>query len=95
MWVNDRGEPVQAEYIRQLAHARPALEDQLADIYHVLEVVNAADNVWREETPLDSARATYVAYLRESHLTFNQLVTEVAAVCACVFLQQPAGQEMV
>jgi hypothetical protein len=42
----------------------------------------------REESPLDSARAAYVAYLRESHLTLNQLVADLAAVCACVFLQE-------
>jgi hypothetical protein len=42
----------------------------------------------REESPLDSARPAYVAYLQESHLTFNQLVSDIAAVCACVFLQE-------
>ena len=80
-------EPVQSEYIRQLARARPALEDQLADIYQVLAAVSERGNL-REESPLDSARAAYVAYLREGHTTFNQLVADIAAVCACVFLQE-------
>jgi hypothetical protein len=75
---------VQAEYIRQLAHARPALEDQLADIYQVLTAVSGGETS-RADSPLDSARAVYIAYLREHHLTFNQLVADVAAVCACVF----------
>ena len=80
-------EPVQSEYIRQLARAHPALEDQLADVYQVLTAVSDGGN-FDEESPLDSARAAYVAYLRKSHLTFNQLVADVAAVCACVFLQE-------
>ena len=80
-------EPVQAEYIRQLARSHPALEDQLADIYQVLTAVSEGGNL-REDNPLDFARAAYVAYLRESHLTFNQMVADIAAVCARVFLQE-------
>lgn len=80
-------EPVQSEYIRQLARARPALEDQLADIDQVLTAVTEGVNL-REESPLESARAAYVAYLRDSHLTFEQLVADMASVCACVFLQE-------
>lgn len=57
-------EPVQTEYIRHLACTHPALEDQLADIYQVLTAVSDGGNL-REESPLDSARAAYIAYLRE------------------------------
>jgi hypothetical protein len=80
-------EPVQAEYIRQLSHSRPALEDQLADVYQVLTAVTDGGYL-SEEGPLGSARAAYVAYLRESQLTFDELVADVAAVCACVFIQE-------
>jgi hypothetical protein len=83
-------ELVPAEYIRQLARARPTLEDQLADISQVLIAVSEGGDV-REESPLGSARAAYIAFLRESHLTFNQLVADIAAVCACVFLQESAA----
>jgi hypothetical protein len=82
-------EPVQSEYIRQLVHAYAALEDQLADIYRVLTAVSVGESL-RLDGPLDSARAEYVAYLRERQLTFNQLVADVAAVCACVFLHDGA-----
>jgi hypothetical protein len=80
-------EPVQTEYIRQLACACPALDDQLTDIYRVLTAVSEGHDL-HEESQLDSARAAYVAYLRKSHLTFNQLVADLAAVCACVFLRE-------
>ena len=80
-------ELVQSEYIRQLARARPALEDQLADLYQVLVAVSEGSTL-RQESPLDSARAAYVRFLRESHLTFDQLAADVAAVCACVFLRE-------
>ena len=80
-------EPVQAEYIRQLSRARSALEDQLADVYHVLAAVTDGANLG-EESPLGSARAAYVAHLRESQLTFDQLVADIAAVCACVYLRE-------
>lgn len=87
-------EPVQVEYIRQLARAAPELEDQLADVYRVLEAVNQGGAL-REESPLDSARAAYVAYLRERRLSFNELVADIAAVCACIWrrpLQPPPVQ---
>jgi hypothetical protein len=80
-------EPVQSEYVRQLVRARPALEDQLADIYQVLAAARQRHTLC-DETPLDSARAAYIAYLHDSQLTFNQLVAEIAALCACVFVQQ-------
>ena len=80
-------EPVQAEYIRQLCRASSALDDQLADVYHVLAAVTDGANLG-EESPLGSARAAYVAYLRESQLTFDQLVADIAGVCACVYLRE-------
>jgi hypothetical protein len=80
-------EPVQSEYIRQLALASPALEDQLADIYRVLVAASEGGNS-HEKSPLGSARAAYVAHLRESDLPFDQLVADIAAVCACVFLHE-------
>jgi hypothetical protein len=80
-------EPVQAEYIRQLCRASSALEDQLADIYHVLTAVTDGANL-DQESPLGSARAAYVAYLRENQLTFDQLVADIAAVCASVYLRE-------
>jgi len=80
-------EPVQAEYIRQLARARSALADQLADVYQVLTAVSDGGYL-SEEGPLGSARAAYVAYLRESQLTLNELVVDIAAVCACVFMRE-------
>lgn len=89
MQVSSMGS-VQTEYIRELVWACPALEDQLADIYHVLTVVADGGDV-REESALDSARAAYVAHLRQSQLTFDQLVANIAAVCACVFLQESPG----
>ena len=79
-------EPVQAEYIRQLARARSVLADQLADVYRVLTAVSDGGYV-SEEGPLGSARAAYVAYLRESQLTSKELVADIAAVCACVFMR--------
>lgn len=81
--------PVQSEYIRQLAVARPALEDQLADIYQVLAAVSEGGSS-PEDSPLDAARAAYVAYLRERYATFVPLVADIAAVCACVFLHASA-----
>ena len=80
-------EPVQAEYIRELARARSALADQLADVYQVLTAVSDGGHP-SEEGPLGSARAAYVAYLRESQLTLNELVANIAAVCACVFMRE-------
>jgi len=83
-------EPVQAEYIRQLARAHSVLADQLADVYLVLTAVS--DGVYvSAEGPLESARAAYVANLRESQLTFNELVADIAAVCACVFMHEFVG----
>jgi hypothetical protein len=78
-------EPVQSEYVRQLVHACPALEDQLADVYRVLTAVSVGESS-RADGPLDSARTAYMAYLRKRQLTFTQLVAEIAAVCACVFV---------
>jgi hypothetical protein len=80
-------EPVQVEYVRQLVRAHPELEDQLADIYQLL----ASGGERRElcdASPLDSARAAYIAYLHDSQPTLNQLVADIAAVCACVFLHE-------
>jgi hypothetical protein len=82
-------EPVQTEYIRQLVHRCPVLEDQLADIYQVLTAVSAGESS-HAESSLECARAAYIANLRERRLTFNQLVADVAAVCACVFLHDGA-----
>ena len=80
-------EPVQAEYIRQLCRASSALDDQLADVYHVLAAVTDGANLG-EESPLGSARAAYVAHLRESQLTFDQLVADIAAVCASAYFRE-------
>jgi hypothetical protein len=85
--VEVSNESVPSEYIRQLAFARPALEDQLADIYAVLSAVSEGREL-HGQAPLESARAAYVAYLQRRHLTFNQLVANIAAVSACVFLQE-------
>jgi hypothetical protein len=41
-----------------------------------------------EESPLGSARAAYVAYLRVSQLAFDQLVADIAALCASVYLRE-------
>ena len=87
--MDPSGESVPSEYIRQLASTRPVLEDQLEDIYQVLVAVGEGGEL-HQDSPLDSARSAYVAYLRERHLTFTQLAADVAAVCACVFLQESA-----
>jgi hypothetical protein len=79
-----------SEYIRLLARARPALEDQLVDIYQVLTGVSDGGNLG-EESPLDSARAAYISYLRERHLTCTQVLAHIAAVCACVFVHESAA----
>jgi len=83
-------EPVHAEYIRQLSRARSALKDQLADVYQVLTAVSEGANV-DEEGSLGSARAAYVAYLRESDLTFDQLIADIAEVCALVYFWELAA----
>ena len=72
-------EPVQVEYVRQLVRARPALEDQLADMYQVLTAARQRHTLC-DETPLDLARAAYIAYLHDSLLTLDQLVADIAAV---------------
>jgi hypothetical protein len=77
-------EPAHAEYIRELSRARLALKDQLADVYKVLSAVTEGASV-DEEGSLGSARAAYAAYLRESHLTFEQLIEDIAEVCACAY----------
>jgi hypothetical protein len=80
---------VRWEYIRQLVRAHPSFEDQLADIYRVLTTLSEDDRL-RAFSPLDSARAAYVACLQERHVTAHQHVADVAAICACVFLQDVA-----
>ncbi len=43
-------------------------------------------------TPLESARAAYIAYLRARPPTFDQVVADIAAVCASLFLQSFVDQ---
>ena len=83
-------EPVQAAYIQHLVRARPALEDQLADVRQVLTAVTDGGEL-SEEGPLAFARAAYVAYLRDRRFTFDQLVADIAAVCAGAYLLDFVG----
>lgn len=39
-----------------------------------------------KEGPLAFARASYVAYLRDRRFTFDQLVADIATVCAGAYL---------
>jgi hypothetical protein len=78
-------DPVRTEYIRCLQSARPALDEQLADVNGVIvALMEGGDS--RGSSPLDRARAAYVDHLRIRQTTFDQQVVELAALCAVLFL---------
>ena len=77
-------DPAQLECIRQLMRARPTLNEELADLYQLLAAVTGGGQV-HDHGPLDCARAANIVYLQESEFTFDELVADIAAVCACIF----------
>ena len=81
--------PDRARYIRCLQTARPALDEQLADIDIVLETLREGKPSGPVgPSPLDRARAAYVRHLRLRRATFDQQVVELAALCAVLFLPE-------
>jgi hypothetical protein len=80
-------EPVRTEYIHCLQAARPALDEQLADVNGVIvALTEGGDGDSGGSSPLDRARAAYVDHLRIRQITFDQQIVELAALCAVLFL---------
>jgi hypothetical protein len=85
VYVEPPPDLVRTEYIRCLRTARPALDEQLADVGGVLDALVDGAAASRSSA-LDRARADYLDHLRGRRITFDQQVAELAALCAFLFL---------